>query len=592
MKSIRFRTRLLLSFWIVLLVALCLPAYYIHQTLENEILNEARADAYIQLDFVHWLLKESPPFHSNQALDQWCKNVGYHLKYRITVIASGGRVIADSDVKNQKIPLLDNHAGRKEVIGARKLGHASSIRYSITLKRKLIYAAKNINLPIAPSGVLRVAIPLSTVETRLSAFAHKFWGVLFLIFIITMLISFFLAKRLEAPIRKTIQAATAIGEGNYEAHIDIDAGTEFSQLSMCINDMADKIQQNIEMITGQKQELEAVLEGMAEGVMLLDKNGKIKATNQALTWIAKCVPSCIGHRPMEVFLNPEIQDACNKVLSGQEHLKQKVSINSETVYEVNLVRIPDGGAVVVFHDISELIRLEKVRQDFIANVSHELRTPLTSIKGYAETLLDEKFRSSDKAASFVNTIVKNADQMTNIVNDLLELTKLQQKQQKPDQLFPVNATTCFNSAMETCMPMLKEKNIRIVNQLNDSIIVNAEENSLIQVFRNLLDNAIQHSLPETKITVFAQTKKDDVVFGLQDEGTGIPLHHQKRIFERFYRVDKERSRASGGTGLGLAICRNAARKMGGKIWVKSPPDNQSKGSVFYFSLNKPTDSAS
>lgn len=592
MKSIRFRTRLLLSFWIVLLVALCLPAYYIHQTLKNDILNEARANAYIQLNFVHWLLKDSPPFHNNQALDQWCKNVGSHLQYRITVIAAGGRVIADSDVENQGIPLLDNHAGRKEVIGARKLGHASSIRYSITLKRKLIYAAKNINLPDAPSGVLRVAIPLSTIETRLSAFTHKFWGVLFFIFIITTLLSFFLASKLESPILKIIQAATAIGEGNYETHLDIDAGTEFSRLSICINGMADKIQRNIAMITEQKQELEAVFEGMAEGVMLLDKNGKIKATNQALTWIAKCVPSCIGHRPMEVFLNPEIQEACNKVLSGQEHLKQKVSINRETVYEVNLVRIPDGGAVVVFHDISELVRLEKVRQDFVANVSHELRTPLTSIKGYAETLLDEKFRASDKADSFVNTIIKNTDQMANVVNDLLCLTKLQQKRQKPNELSPINVSSCFNTAQETCMPMLNEKNIRIDNQLDGSMIVMAEENSLIQIFRNLLDNAIRHSPRKTKILVFYEEKNNDIIFGVQDEGTGIPQQHQKRIFERFYRVDKQRSRASGETGLGLAICRNALQAMGGNIWVKSPPDNQSKGSVFYFSLNKPIDSES
>ncbi|MBC2714147.1 MAG: cell wall metabolism sensor histidine kinase WalK [Desulfobacteraceae bacterium] len=584
MKSIRFRTRLLLSFWFILLLALCLPAYYIFQTLEKDIYKEAKANALTQLNFVHWLLEEKPAFEDNLTFDRWCKKLGKQLKYRITVIAAGGRVIADSDVPENRIPLLDNHADREEIIGARKLGQASSIRYSITLKRKLIYAAKNINLPNAPSGVLRVAIPLSTVETRLSSFAHRFWGILFVIFIITTLLSFILARKLESPIIQIIQAATAIGDGNYEKQLDIETNTEFSRLSICINDMADKIQLNVAMITGQKQELEAVLEGMQEGVMLLDENGKIKATNQALTWIAKCVPSCIGHRPMEVFLNPEIQDACNEILNEKEHLRLKVPMPNDTVYEVNLVKIPDGGAVVVFHDISELVRLEKVRQDFVANVSHELRTPLTSIKGYAETLLDEKFRATDQADSFVNTIVKNANQMSNVVSDLLELTKLQQKQQKPDQLFPVNATTCFNSAMETCMPMIKEKNIRITNHLNDSIIVVAEENALIQIFRNLLDNAIRHSPPETKILVFAQKKDNNIVLGIQDEGTGIPLRHQKRIFERFYRVDKERSRASGGTGLGLSICRNAVQKMGGNIWVKSPPDDQSKGSVFYFSL--------
>ena len=176
--------------------------------------------------------------------------------------------------------------------------------------------------------------------------------------------------------------------------------------------------------------------------------------------------------------------------------------------------------------------------------------------------------------------------MTNIVNDLLELTKLQQNRQMPHELATVNAASCFKSAAETCMPILKEKNIRVDNQLQDTILVKAEENSLIQVFRNILDNAIRHSPPETIITVSGQNHKRTFIFDLQDEGSGIPEQHQKRIFERFYRVNKERSRESGGTGLGLSICRNALQSMGGKIWVKSPPEGQTKGTVFLFSLNK------
>ena len=589
MKSIRFRTRLMLSFWVILILSSCIPAYYIFQTLENDIYKEAKTNAFTQLDFIHWLLAGKPVDKNNQTLyplDQWCKEVGKQLNYRITVIAAGGKVIADSDVAYKKITSLDNHADREEIINARKSGQASSIRYSITIGRKLIYAAKNINLPDLPSGVLRVAIPLSGIETRLDYFSRQFWGILLAIFLLTTWLSFFLAKRLESPILTIIEAATAIGEGCYDKQLDIETGAEFSQLSAGINEMSDKIQQHIQQIIEQKQEIEAVLEGMVEGVMLLDKYGKIKATNQALTGIAKCVPSCVGRRPMEVFLNPEIQESCNRVLEGKDAIKRKVEIDNETIYEINLVKIPDGGAVVVFHDISELVRLEKIRQDFVANVSHELRTPLTSIKGYAETLLDEKFRASDQSESFIKTIVKNADQMANIVNDLLELTKLQQRQQKAADLSQVNATACFSSAWETCMPISREKGISLDNRLPDSVPVMADENSLIQIFCNLLDNAIAHSLTGTKITVFAKIGSEVVSFGVADEGTGIPQLHQKRIFERFYRVDKERSRDSGGTGLGLSICKNAVTGMGGKIWVKSPPDDQLNGSVFCFTLNR------
>jgi len=587
MTSIRFRTRLLLSFWAILILTLCLPAYYIYQTLKTEIIHEATAHAFTQLDFIHWMLEAHPPFETDQDLNNWCAEIGGHLKYRITIIAAGGKAIADSEVLFKDIPSLDNHADRPEVMGARKNGQAESLRFSTTVKRKLIYAAKNINLPNAPSGVLRVAIPLSTIESRLAYFARQFWIILFIIALLTTGLSYFLARKLEAPIRKIIDAAIAIGQGQYHQTIDINSSKEFLKLSACINDMATKIRENIEKITEQKQELEAVLEGMQEGVMLLDKDGRIKATNQALTWIAKCSPTCVGHLPMEVFLNPEVQQACDDILkNGKAHLRIRVVMHPDTVYEVNLVRIPEGGAVVVFHDISELVRLEQARQDFVANVSHELRTPLTSIKGYAETLMDEKFRASSQADAFIHTIVKNANNMSNIVNDLLELTKLQQRQKEPDQLSPVNGTACFISAWETCMPMCRDKNIRMINRLPDITLVIAQENSLIQVFRNLLDNAIRYSPENTTITVFCEPADNTIVFGIQDEGPGIALRHQQRIFERFYRVDKERSRASGGTGLGLAICRHAVQGMGGKIWVQSPPEGTTSGSVFFFTLEK------
>ncbi|MFZ2809057.1 MAG: histidine kinase dimerization/phospho-acceptor domain-containing protein, partial [Desulfosalsimonadaceae bacterium] len=399
MRGIRFRTRLLLSFWMILILALCLPTYYISQTLKIDIIREATANAFTELNFVGWLLEKAPEFENTQALDAWCKEMGNQVKYRITVIAAGGRVIADSEVAGRRIPELDNHADREEVIGARKLGQATSIRYSETLKKNLIYAAKNINSEIAPSGVLRVAIPLSTIEARLAHFSRQFWWILMAIFAGATLLSLILAQRLESPIRKIIRAAMAIGEGDYARRLDLDIeinpGTEFAPLARSINDMAAKIGQNIDMITAQKQELEAVLEGMQEGVMLLDRDGRIKAVNQALTGIARCLPSCVGHRPMEVFLDTEIQAACDQILSEKEHMRLKAAMRNDRVYEVNLVKIPEDGAVVVFHDISELVRLEKVRQDFVANVSHELRTPLTSIKGYAETLQNPSFRAGD-----------------------------------------------------------------------------------------------------------------------------------------------------------------------------------------------------
>ena len=591
MRSIHFRTRLLLAFWLILIPALCVPAFYIFKTLEEEILFEAKTNAFNQLELCHWLVSQQAPFTDDEAMDQWITRLSEKLGYRITLVRSGGQVLADSAVAYSEVPEMDSHVYREEIMGARKEGIAQSIRYSTTLKRKMIYAAKPLSLPAYPKAIIRVAVPVSKIESRLSFYANRFWIPLAAIFLLTLFASFLLARRLETPVRKAIQAAREIGEGNLDKRLEIEHGPEFKELSTCINQMADRIQHNIEMITEQKQELEAVLEGMQEGVMLLDKRGRIKSINRALTHIARCVPSCIGYRPMEVFLNPEIQTACNDVIAGKQSERLRVPIDNEVVYEVNLVKIPGGGAVAVFHDISEILRLEKVRQDFVANVSHELRTPLTSIKGYAETLMDGNLRASREGETFIQTILKNANHMSNIVNDLLALTREQQKQQEPLELAPVDAGQCFQAAWETCMPMAGEKQIQVINELAAPVIVQAEVNSLTQVFRNLLDNAIRHTSANTSVTVCAIDKSDHFVFGVRDEGPGIAARHQKRLFERFYRVDKERSRASGGTGLGLAICRHAVKSMGGDIWVQSPPEGRDKGSVFFFTLNKPEQAA-
>jgi two-component system, OmpR family, phosphate regulon sensor histidine kinase PhoR len=586
MKHLRFRTKLLIYFWVVLVIALFLPTTHLYRALETEILKEAETHADTQLDFVAWMLGRQPVFNDDATLDQWITALGKNLNYRITLISWGGRVMADSDVDFSELSVLDSHADREEFIGAVRGGRSSSIRYSTTLNRNLIYAARSLEATPYGNAVLRVAIPLSRVETRLGAIADRFWLILGFFLVLTGILNYLLARNLETPIRKIIEAARRIGGGNYHERIEVSSSVEFEELSACINEMTEKIRRHIDLVQQQKQEFEAVFEGMQEGVMLLDATGHIKASNNALALIARCMPTCEGHRPMEVFLNPEIQKACDEVLAGKDHIQMKAAIDAETIYEVNVVRIPSGGAVVVFHDISDLVHLEKVRQDFVANVSHELRTPLTSIKGYAETLLDPKLRSAETMGSFLGTILKNANQMSNIVNDLLELTKLQSRDRPALALAEINASTCFAAAEETCRIISQEKNIRIVNQMPEIIPVIAEENALVMIFRNLLDNAIRHSDDGTTVTAGVSDVNGMVTFALEDEGPGIPLRHQKRIFERFYRIDKERSRASGGTGLGLAICRHATKVMGGDIWVESPPPGKTKGSVFFVTLKK------
>jgi two-component system, OmpR family, phosphate regulon sensor histidine kinase PhoR len=240
MKTIRFRTKLLLYFWIILVIALFLPAAYLYQTLETEILKEAEAHADTQLDFVSWMLDRQAPLDKDAALDQWITTLGRHLNYRITLISWGGRVMADSDVEFSELSVLDNHADRMEFIGAVQTGRSSSIRWSTTLNRNLIYAARSLEAPPHGKMVLRVAIPLSKVETRLGAIADRFWLILGFVLVLTGILNYILARSLETPIRNIIEAARRIGGGNYRERIEVAASVEFEELSSCLNEMTEK----------------------------------------------------------------------------------------------------------------------------------------------------------------------------------------------------------------------------------------------------------------------------------------------------------------------------------------------------------------
>jgi two-component system phosphate regulon sensor histidine kinase PhoR len=291
-----------------------------------------------------------------------------------------------------------------------------------------------------------------------------------------------------------------------------------------------------------------------------------------------------------VIRSAELQQACDEVLAGTAAetgtRSLEITPGLGQAFGVNLVRFHhqpgEVGAIVVFHDISELKRLEKVRQEFVANVSHELRTPLTSIRGYAETLLAEM--SPGPTASFIQIILKNALHMSKMVDDLLQLARLDSRRQ-PEALRTIDAAEALSAAWKVCDHQANAKNVRLENLLPKAGCgVKASFDELVQVFRNILENAIRYSPADSSITVSVERDKDTATFVVADDGPGIPLHAQERIFERFYRVEKDRGDASGSTGLGLAICRHIIRNHGGAIWVESPPAGKSKGSAFMFTL--------
>jgi two-component system phosphate regulon sensor histidine kinase PhoR len=575
----------------VVVFSLCLPIFILKGPLENLVIEEAVEAARKDLEFVYWSLEHHERFTRAEDLERWCEDLARHLGFRVTVIAEGGVVIADSHVPNDRLPFLDNHAARPEVMEARHGGVGMSIRYSATLQQEMVYVAKRIEPGGGlPSGILRLAVPFPTVKGWLDRLYPRLWAVLALTLGVTGGISYVLSRRFEEPIQRIVEAAQAIGKGEYQRRIHIDASPEFNRLAKAINEMASRIGDDVQRLTFQKSQLETILDSMKEGVMVLDQDGRIRVTNRSLMLLQRDPKPQAGKRPLEVFLSPELQKACDEVLLEKDQERLEIEMEGNRFYDINLVRIPGpgtpGGAVVVFHDITDIKRLERVRRDFVANVSHELRTPLTSIKGYAETLLESPCAETEETHSFLQTILKNANHMSRMVNDLLQLTRLEVRGLDAP-LGVVDAAKALESAWETCALLAQKQGIGLQSDFaGKEVPVYAVRDSLVQVFQNLLNNAIRYSPAGSSVRVSVREEGDMAVFQVEDEGPGIPVEHQSRIFERFYRVDKQRGDGTGSTGLGLAICRHIVRNLGGRIWVESPPQGKEHGSAFCFSLKR------
>ena len=456
----------------------------------------------------------------------------------------------------------------------------------------------------APQGWLGVAAEAENLPEAVARINQGVMLALAAAVLLAGLFSLFLVRWLGRSMEALISVSEAIGQGRYRERARRFSSRELDALSRSINHMAGSIQEQIRVITEQKEQFEAVLNSMNEGVMVLDASCRIRSVNRALTRIFPECRNCEGRHPLELISSPELQRACLDVTRDTHRGLRSFQIEprKDAVYDVAIVSLVkegrgpnDLGAVAVFHDISTLSRLERVRSDFVANVSHELRTPLTSIKGYAETLLaglqqgqvDEKSQRN-----FLEIILRNANHMAKMVNDLLNLAR-REGDRKPFATERVDAAEALAEALKECAIPLAEQAIVLDNRLDSgAAVVLADKDRLVQVLRNLLENAMKYGLPpdpaETQqITVWSESWEESVLFALRDNGPGIPKEERKRIFERFYRVEKHRAKnAAGSSGLGLAITKHMVEKMGGEIWVDSPA-RHGQGITFFFTLPGP-----
>ena len=413
--------------------------------------------------------------------------------------------------------------------------------------------------------------------------------------VILIPLAYFLARSITHPILEVSLKAIQLVSDTFDRKVQIDSKDELRSLSKAIGEMGIQLRNKIEEISKEKDYLQTILKGMVEGVLVVDERRRILVVNDTLRSLLSLTSDVADKMPLEVIRNAELESAITTVVreGKSKSLELNVTVPGGRVFEVNVVSIlpssnstakdTEGirGAVAVFHDITRLKELEKIRQDFVANVSHELRTPLTTIKGYAETLLEGALKE-EVASQFVQVIKRHSDRLTKIVEDLLMLSKIESKEFQL-KIEVISLQDFVNDVIDFVKEPAEKKRISISQgKIPPSLAIEADRNYLEQVLINLLDNAIKYSHEGGKVTISAiEQDRREIQFSIQDNGIGIPKEDIPRIFERFYRVDKGRSQELGGTGLGLSIVKHLVQAHGGRIWVESQLE---KGSTFYFTL--------
>jgi two-component system phosphate regulon sensor histidine kinase PhoR len=589
--TISLRLRLFLAFGVILFLALGVPAYYLHQNLGQTSEREAREGAVRDLRSVEWMLS-SGASSSFEQVNEALRELAARMHIRITFMTLDGIVLTDSGVTAQRVETLENHLGRPEV--AQALGGEIGIsqRYSDTLDQDLLYVAMRTGgSGVMPEGIVRIARPQSQIRKTVD----RLYGRTGWVFGVSVILAFGLisltSRQVGRAIASVAQAAADIGQGEPGKRIRFSPSTELTPLVAAFNNMVERIESNMQTIVKQKMESEAVLNGMKAGLIVLDGHGRILRGNYAAQEIFPGLSTFAGRKPMELSLLQDLQDACDEALKKRREgdfsqIGVVVSLTGGRSFEVSIVPIKGDaelGVIMVFHDITEIKRVEQIRRDFVANVSHELRTPLTSIKGYAETLVGIEKYDPEQTRSFLEVILRNANHMNTMLDELLQLSRLEHGKQRVD-LVAVDPASALYSAWKSCHPL--SKNIEFVNELDASVpAVRANFEQLVQVFRNILENAVKYVPEETAmIRVYAQQGERELVVFVEDNGPGIPAEDQTRIFERFYRVEKDRNSSIGGTGLGLAICRHIMANHGGRITVQSPVPETGIGSRFIITM--------
>jgi len=574
---------------LVLLIGTILYGYLNH-TLKNNLALEIRDNLFNETRLVK-VMSSKEIADLDRDAPSLAQTVGKEIKARVSIIRRDGKVAGDSELADKELHKLENHANRPEFIQAIEQGQGFATRFSATLGTNMIYTALPFQTTTGHPGVIRLALPLSRVDAAMTSLGTILGASLILAVFCSLLLSYILSFITSRPLRNMAAAAALIGKGEFRSRIPISSSDEIGELAEVLNEMAEKTESQLERISAEKNRLDTILRGMGEGVIVTNDAGIVTLANPAFQALFSLDQNCIGKALIEIARQPSLNNALKKVLDSREELLEEMVLmvpeqkNLLTHWVPLMEEATLIGAVAVFHDITDLKLLEKIRKDFVANVSHELRTPVSVIKGYAETILSEKGNlPPEKLIHFIEVIHSHAERLANLISDLLTLSRIESGA-IPLEPEPVAILSAVNRVIHLLeqKALAKEVTFNRTDSLATIPDILADPDKLEQILINLLDNAIKFTPAGGRITVEASDLGDQVRVDVKDSGVGIPPKDLTRIFERFYRVDTARSRELGGTGLGLSIVKHIVQAHGGSIAVESSPG---KGSTFSFTMRK------
>lgn len=578
----RFRWRLALPFAFLFLAAMGGLGVYLSNYIERTYLADLQSKLHSQANLLADQLEETfstpePGLDLDARARHWSSFEGM----RVTIISIDGRVVGESSEDNA---LLENHLNRPEIQAALLSGSGSAIRYSQTLNIQMMYVAVPIHVNDKTNGFVRVALPLTQVQANVEHIRQAIVQTTIGVTILTVVLALWIAGRISAPLQELTAAARKLAGGQLSPVKIVNGSSEMNELAQVFNDMATQIDGHIAALNAESDKLSTVLRQMTDGVMLIDADHNVRLMNPAAERMFDVKEAdalgCPASGVLQYYQFVELWKECSRTGQAQSAAvdlrRPKLSLQ---VVATPLGESMPGAILMVFQDITQIRQLEIIRRDFLSNISHELRSPLASLKALTDTLRDGAIDDPPAAHHFLDSMETELDALTHLVTELLELARIESGQ-VPLQLKPVSPEKLVASAAERMRLQADRAGLTLLLECDSSLPeVLADEPRLEQVLVNLLQNAIKFTPAGGLVTLSASRQKDEVILSVRDTVIGISRENLPRIFERFFKADKSRSK--GGTGLGLAIARHLVEAHGGRIWVESV---EGQGSTFFLTL--------